>query len=156
MTKTLKRVVSLSINLEFMFLLLISLLSILAGTLLLLKTKKEELGKFFAFISWFFLVVGFLLFIGFLAGGINRLAHGGRPGHPGFQREMMMRHPAVRPHRMMRPMHPGMNARECCPGMMAKDCCNKKGECMKNDSTMKCCPMHMSVDSMKLPVAKPE
>jgi hypothetical protein len=133
-----------------MFLLLISLLSILAGTLLLLKTKKEELGKFFAFISWFFIVVGFMLFIGFIAGGINVLAHGGRPGHPGFRREMMMRHPAVRPHMMMRPVHHGMDVKECCPGAMGKACCMKKGECMKNDSAMKCCPMHMQGDSTKM------
>ena len=45
-----------------MHLLAISLLTILAGTLLLAKFRKEMSGKFFAFISWFFIVAGFILF----------------------------------------------------------------------------------------------
>lgn len=55
-----------------MELLPISLLAILAGTLLLAKTRKEELGKFFAFVSWFFVVVGFILFIGVICKETNK------------------------------------------------------------------------------------
>ena len=74
-----------------MHLLAISLLTILAGTLLLAKFRKDMPGKFFAFISWFFIVVGFILFIGFIGGGICRMTHHGFPGQPNCQHEMMMK-----------------------------------------------------------------
>ena len=107
-----------------MHFLLISLLAILAGTLLLIKTKKEALGKFFACISWFFIVVGFVLFLCFIGGSIYRLSHGGRPGGPGFRHEMMMK---ARPHMMMKA--------KCCPGgMVGTGCC--EGGMVKG----KCCP----------------
>ena len=74
-----------------MHLLVISLLTILAGTLLLAKFRKEVAGKFFAFISWFFIVVGFILFIGFIGGGICRIANDECPWQSGCQHEMMIK-----------------------------------------------------------------
>ena len=138
-----------------MHLLAISLLAILAGTLLLAKIRKEELGKFFAFVSWFFIVVGFALFIGFIAGGICKMTHGGMPGHPCCRQEMMMNN-----------CHPGMGDGACCsqgmckdaccsPGM-GKDACQMKGNCMKHDSTMKCCAGHIAGDSSRMMNAKPK
>jgi hypothetical protein len=128
-----------------MHFLFISLLAILAGTLLLIKTRKEALGKFFNFISWFFIVVGFILFIGFLAGGICRLTHHQMPGQPRFRHEMMMRENRQE-----------MPAGTCCPGgkEKAKECCEKKLNCMQKDSLMKNCPMHSAGDSIKMPCAK--
>jgi hypothetical protein len=58
-----------------MHILVISLLIILAGTLLLAKSQKDMPGKFFAFISWFFIAVGFLVFLGFVGLGIVRMSH---------------------------------------------------------------------------------
>lgn len=124
-----------------MFLLLISLLAILAGTLLLIKTRKEVLGKFFAFISWFFIVVGFILFIGFLGGGICRLSHHNMPGHPGFRHEMMMNGPRH-----------AMPAGVCCPGGMHKGTCDTKSNCMKRGSIMKGCPCTLKATLLKCPV----
>lgn len=74
-----------------MHLLVISLLTILAGTLLLAKTRKEALGKFFAYISWFFIVVGFLLFLGAIAGGIFRMRHHCMPIQQGWHHGYMMK-----------------------------------------------------------------
>jgi hypothetical protein len=119
------------------------LLTILAGTLLLAKFKKEMPGKFFAFISWFFIVVGFILFIGFIAGGICRMTHHGCIGQPNCQKEMMMKD-----------CKPGMRGDFGCPKRMHKGMCFKNPGCMSNDSTMKCCPKHMQGDSTTLPVPK--
>ena len=161
-------------------LLFIALLSILAGVLLLAKTRKEQLGKFFTFISWFFVVVGFILFVGFVFGATWRLTHRFPPRGPMFHNRMMM-------HRH----HPGMPAGKCCvlvpegevccaAGIKAGKCCTpemKGGKCcadsmkagmccqlgmndgkccakmcpMGTDSTMKCCPAHAKTDSIKLP-----
>ena len=107
-----------------MHLLFIALLTILAGTLLLAKTKKEELGKFFLLISRFFIIVGFSLFLLFLIGGVCWMAHHGKGGRPGFHHEMGMR-----------PMHPGMHEGMCCPPRMCKGTCEKME--MKKDSLMK-------------------
>lgn len=92
-----------------MQLLFIALLTILAGTLLLAKTKKEELGKFFLLISQFFIIIGFTLFVLFIVGGIFRMAHHGKAGHRGYRHEMMMRH-----------MRPGMHEGMACPPGMCK------------------------------------
>jgi hypothetical protein len=126
-----------------MHLLAISLLALLAGTLLLAKTRKEELGKFFAFISWFFIVVGFLLFIGFLGGGICRLVHHGFIGKPNCQQEMMMKG-----------CDHGMQGGICCPEGMDKGMCSPKPGCMSHDSMMKCCSKKMAGDSTKIPAPK--
>jgi|WetSurMetagenome_2_1015567.scaffolds.fasta_scaffold29670_4 hypothetical protein len=127
-----------------MHLLAISLLTILAGTLLLAKFKKELPGKFFAFIAWFFIVVGFILFIGFIGGGICRMSHHGLPCQNNCQQEMMMK---GGPH--------GMPGGPCCPeGMMNKGMCMGKPGCMPHDSMMKCCPKHMVCDSTKMPATK--
>jgi hypothetical protein len=150
-----------------MHFLLISLLAILAGTLLLIKTRKEALGRLFNCISWFFLVVGFALFLCFIGGSICRLAHGGRPGRPPFRHEMMMKagpHMMMkaRPHMMMNSVCcPQGNTKECCPGgmvkgkgcegAMVKGCCESGTKCMMHDSTMKNCPMHQAGDSLKIP-----
>jgi hypothetical protein len=139
-----------------MHLLLISLLTILTGVLLLAKFRKEGQGKFFIYISWFFVVVGFILFVGFLCGSVYRVSHSRFHGGPGFRHEMMMK---GHPQGMMRgkvyraPLGKGpccpemMKGSECCPeGMKAgKPCANMN--CMKNDSLMKACPAHVVPDS---------
>ena len=125
-----------------MHFLAVSLLSILAGTLLLAKFKKEPLGKFFAFISWFFIVAGFILFIGFMTGGIMKMTGHSSADRHGCRNEMMMKE-----------CGPGMHHSFCLPGMN-KGMCSKKPGCMPNDSTMKCCRKHMEGDSVKMPVQK--
>ncbi|MEI8046372.1 MAG: hypothetical protein WCI92_03255 [Bacteroidota bacterium] len=119
-----------------MHLLAVSLLTILAGTLLLAKTKKEELGKFFKYISWFFLVVGFLVFIGFIAGGICKFSHGCMPGKSECRQEIIMKD-----------RHHGMNEGNCCAAGMGNSSCEKEENCAKHDSTMKCCPGHLTADT---------
>lgn len=122
-----------------MHLLAISLLAILAGTLLLAKVKKDELGKFFTYISWFFVVVGFILFIGFIAGGVCKMKHHCMPGHPGCQREMMMKG-------CQDGMHNGLG----CPADMYKRAGGEKTCCMKQDSIMKDCPKAHGGDTAKM------
>jgi hypothetical protein len=126
-----------------MHLLAISLLTILAGTLLLAKFRKEMSGKFFAFIAWFFIVVGFVLFIGFIGGGICRMAHHGLPCQNNCQQEMMMKGG-----------HPGMPGAFCCPKGMDRGMCSGKPGCMPHDSMMKCCQKKMVCDSTKMPAPK--
>jgi len=121
-----------------MHLLIISLLTILAGTLLLAKFKKEASGKIFTCISWFFIVVGFLLFAGFVAGGICRISHDGLPFRPDIRHEMM---PG--------PGHPGMHG-FCCPPPPGHGMFPGKPGCMMHDSTMKCCPGHMQGDTARM------
>jgi hypothetical protein len=126
-----------------MHLLAISLLTILAGTLLLAKFRKDLAGKFFLFISWFFIVVGFVLFIGFIGGGICRMAHHGCDG-PKCGHEMMMKE-----------CGPGMHHGFCCPPpCMEKGMCCKMMGNMPKDSTMKCCSGKMKCDSVKMQVKK--
>ena len=110
-----------------MHLLPISLLAILAGTLLLAKTRKEELGKFFACISWFFIVVGFILFIGVIC----KETHGYKSDRSCCSQEMTMKE-------CNHGMHEGM----CCAPGMGKGAGEKKDHCMKNDSIAKSCPKH--------------
>jgi hypothetical protein len=126
-----------------MHLLAISLLAILAGTLLLAKTKKEELGKFFTYISWFFLGVGFIVFIGFVAGGICKMSHCSKPGQAGCRHGMMMKE-----------CHPGMHDGNCCSPGMSKGSCEEKEICMQHDSTKKCCAGHMAGDTTKMACPK--
>lgn len=118
-----------------MHLLPISLLAILAGVLLLAKTRKEALGKFFTFVSWFFVVVGFILFIGVIC----KMTNGYKTGHPCCQQEMTQQCPHG--------MHQGM----CCPSGMQKEGCDKKDHCAKSDSTMKSCPKTACEDKSKMP-----
>jgi hypothetical protein len=141
-----------------MFLLIISLLTILTGVILLAKYRKEGLGKFFIYISWFFVVVGFILFIGFLCGSVYRVSHHGFSGRPGFRHEMMMK---GHPRGMMRGdfRYGAPINKNCCPGMMKGGECCKGGmmdgkpcanmNCMKKDSLMKECPAHAMSDSVK-------
>ena len=126
-----------------MHLLAISLLTILAGTLLLAKFRKDNPGKFFSFISWFFIVVGFVLFIGFIGGGICRMTHHGCAGQPNCQHEMMMKD-----------CNHGMHGGFCCPPDMEKGMCCKKPGSMPHDSMMKCCRKGMEADTVKMPVQK--
>ena len=119
-----------------MHLLPVSLLAILAGALLLAKTRKEELGKFFAFVSWFFIVVGFILFIGVICQETTRY----KSGHPCCRQEMMMKE-----------CNSGMHNATCCPPPMCKGVCEKKNECMKKDSIMKNCPNRPAGDKSKMP-----
>ena len=132
-----------------MHLLPISLLSILAGTLLLAKFKKETPGKFFTIISWFFIVVGFLLFIGFIGGGICRMTHPGFCGKDGCRQEMMMKN-----HDRMKNCNHEMMGPGCCKPGMDKGMCSKGPGCMPHDSTMKCCPKRMECDSSKMKAPK--
>ncbi len=133
-----------------MHLLAISLLTILAGTLLLAKFRKDMPGKFFAFISWFFIVVGFLLFIGFIAGGICKMKHHCCPGQNECRQEMMRDC-----NHGMRGGHfcpPGMgNGGPCCPPGMEKEMCAPKSGCMPQDSMMKCCPKQVVCDTAHMP-----
>jgi len=123
-----------------MHLLAVSLLAILAGTLLLAKTKKEELGKFFTYISWFFVVVGFILFIGFIAGGICKMSHCCKPVQSNCQHEMMMKD-----------CQPGMHGDKCCPAQgMGKSSCEKMNTCMPHDSIKKCCAGQPKGDTSKM------
>jgi hypothetical protein len=127
-----------------MHLLAISLLTILAGTLLLAKFRKDNPGKFFAMISWFFIVVGFILFIGFIAGGICKMKHHVCDGKSECRQEMMMKD-----------CNQGMDkGSSCCPPGMGKGMCSKRPGCMPQDSTMKGCPGHMKGDSAKMAVPK--
>lgn len=137
-------------------LLFISLLAILAGTLLLAKNKKEQLGRIFCWISWFFIAVGCILFIASIVGGICDLTHGKKPGQPCCPQELMMKD-----------CKQGMPAGTCspyrasaCPHMdkcMPKGGCMShggdlsKGCCVKHDSTMKKCTMHHPGDSTGMP-----
>jgi hypothetical protein len=126
-----------------MHILVISLLTILAGTLLLAKFKKENLGKPFPCISWFFIIVGLLLFLGAIALGICRMKHHGCCGEPGFKHEMMMKGGGH-----------GMMGDRCCPmpgmrpGMHPMPGHPMPG-CMPVDSTMKCCPQKAKCDTAK-------
>lgn len=121
-----------------MHFLVVSLLALLAGILLLRKFKKEQLGKIFTFVAWFFIVVGFLLFIGFVAGGIVRMARGPMGPHQ-CQHEMMMKG-----------WHHGMFDGKCCGPEMK--CCGPEMKCMKGDSMMKsCCKQPVGDSAKKLP-----
>ena len=126
-----------------MHLLAISLLTILAGTLLLAKFRKDMPGKFFTFISWFFIVAGFILFIGFIGGAICKMKHHGCTGQPNCQHEMMMKD-----------CNHGMMGGFCCPKGMNKGMCSKRPGCMSQDSMMKGCRGHMESDSTKMPEPK--
>ena len=126
-----------------MHLLAISLLTILAGTLLLAKFRKDLPGKFFAFIPWFFIVVGFILFVGFIGGGICKMTHHGFTGQPNCQNEMMMKD-----------CDHGMEGSGCCPQGMDKGMCSKKPGCRSHDSELKGCPEHMEGDSAKILIPK--
>ncbi len=143
-------------------LLAISLLALLAGTLLLMKIRKEQIpGKIFCVISWFFIVVGFLLFALFVAGGICKMKHHCCPSPNECRQELMMNqcHPGMPggpccPPGMGKRMHcmPGMMQREMCcpdhgslcpPGCTDRDStlkCSPKPGCAGHDSTMRCCP----------------
>jgi len=134
-----------------MHLLPISLLAILAGTLLLAKFKKEAAGKLFAVISWFFIVVGFILFIGFIGGSICRMSHYECMGKAGCGHEMMMKdcRMGMQGQYGMMGMNKEMNCCCCCAGGMDKGMCSKMKGCMMQDSTMKDCTMHMEADSAK-------
>jgi hypothetical protein len=141
-----------------MHLLAISLLTILAGTLLLAKFKKEMAGKFFVFISWFFIVVGFILFIGFIGGAIYKLKYNCYPYQTGFQHPMMMKNriQGMQNCCSMQGMDKGGC---CCMGGMDKgsSCCAEgmgHGMCggMPQDSMMKCCPGGMKGDTVKMQV----
>jgi hypothetical protein len=127
-----------------MHLLAISLLAILAGTLMLAKFRKEALGKFFAFISWFFIVVGFILFIFFVGDAICKMSHGGKPGQPCYRHEMM-RGENCR----------GMNRDFSAPGDSRNEGCGPKECPRKADSLMKECPMRSGADSAKMQHHRP-
>jgi hypothetical protein len=122
-----------------MHFLAIALLSILAGTLLLAKFRKEMPGKFFSFIAWFFIVVGFILFIGCIAGGICKMKHHCSGDKPGCKQEMMMK-----------ACNHGQHGPDCQSEGMGRGMCHEQKGCMPNDSTMKCCPKHMKCDSTKM------
>jgi hypothetical protein len=141
-----------------MHLLAISLLTILAGTLLLAKFKKDMPGKFFAYISWFFIVVGFILFIGFIAGGICKMKHHCTSGRPDCHNVMMMKNCNHEiPGGFGCP--PGMDKGMCPPGPgcmpgMDRGMCPPRPGCMPADSMMKCCPKHMKCDTVKMVAPK--
>jgi hypothetical protein len=102
-----------------MHLLVISLLIILTGTLLLAKFKKEQAGRLFIWISWFFIIVGLGAFIHFAGNGIWRMTHHGYPGYLG--------HPGLRQEMMMKQWHHGMKGCFRCP-MQREKCCGMSAE----------------------------
>jgi hypothetical protein len=99
-----------------MHFIVVSLLAILAGTLMLAKFRKEKQGRFFIFISWFFIVVGFFLFVFCGTFSISRITHLGRPGYPGFRNERMAPgvHRNLMPHPSFR--HDAFRGRQTDPG----------------------------------------
>ncbi len=124
-----------------MLLLAISLLTILAGTLLLARFRKENQGRFFICISWFFIIVGFLLFLGFIAGGICKIKN---DGFPPCRKD-------CRKELKLNKYTPGFNSGPCCPAGMHKGLCRPGRYCMPHDSTLKCCPKHtLTCDSGKM------
>jgi len=122
-----------------MHFLAISLLTLLAGTLLLAKFKKEEAGKFLSFMAWFFIVVGFLLFAGFVAGGICKASHHGFWCDKECNHEMMM--------------HGDYNMMMDGDHVMMKDCKHDmRGDgCMHHGKMIEYCPKHMEGDSLNEP-----
>ncbi len=139
-----------------MILLVISLLTILAGTLLLAKFKKEAAGKLFAIISWFFIAVGCLLFIGFIVGAICRLSCHDPNCTNKFHHEWNM---GKCDHGMPgKCAHMGMGMGMCSHGMMPGCCMTKDstmpGCCMEHKGMIKPCPGHMQADSTKTAAPK--
>ena len=151
-----------------MHLLAISLLTILTGTLLLAKFRKDMPGKFFSFIAWFFVVVGFILFIGFIGGGICKMKHHCFGRHHNCRHEMRMKdcdHGMQGGFCCPKGMEQGMcsgqpvcishdSTMKCCPKGMNPGMCSGKPACMSHDSAMKCCPKHLEGDVAKMPVQK--
>jgi hypothetical protein len=124
-----------------MHLLLISLLSILAGTLLLSKFKKEEAGRFFRLISWFFIVVGFLLFIGFAAGAVCKCSHHGKCGMGTYHKEVMIKglHHGDMDKSCCSPgCCKGMKSEACCPSGGGKEKCAPKEGCRSHRMPAHC------------------
>ncbi|MGA3015235.1 MAG: hypothetical protein ABSD71_14500 [Bacteroidales bacterium] len=109
-----------------MHLLVISLVIILTGTLLLAKFKKDLSIKFFTWVSWFFFVVGVILFLGFIGDCIDKVVHHDLTSRSCIQHEMMWKN-----------WHYRMAA-----------------GCMSHDSTMKCCSKRMTGDTTKMPAPK--
>jgi hypothetical protein len=127
-----------------MHLLPISLLTILAGTLLLAKFRKEAAGRFFICVSWFFIVVGCLLFLGAIGFGVCRMSHCCKSGDRECRQEMMMK--GCQDGMKEGMMHKGF----CSPPQECKRPCMRMEGCMKGDSTMKGCAKHASCDSTKM------
>ena len=137
----------------------LALLVIAAGMKLLIHTKKELLGNFYKFVSWFVIVMGFLMFL-FIGCSTCRMC---------FKHERMMKMMEEKHHSFYDRMGDGSGCFKmmhgyCCDGMMGygcygggmKDHCNKyegtyhggKGEC---EEEMEECHMnkHMGKDSIK-------
>ena len=93
----------------------LSLLAIVAGMHLLAKTKKEDLGKFFKYVSYFVIVVGFLSIACIGARGIMHCRYG--RGHCGMQQGCE-----------------GMEDRNC-PMGMRKHCREMMGDSLNSTST---------------------
>ena len=147
-----------------MHLLAISLLTILAGTLLLAKFRKDMPGKLFAYISWFFLVVGFLLFLGAVGLGICRMTCKDYSCKAGHGHEMMMKNCNMgnmdgckggMGKMKMQGCNMGMQGccGSCMGGMDKGNCCSMSGS-MSHDSMMEGCPGHMKMDSTATTVQK--
>jgi len=152
----------------------LALLVIVAGMKLLIHTNKETLGSFYKYVSWFVIVMGFLMLLFIACSGLCRMC---------FKQERMMRMMEERHH----PFYGGMGMGEgpgCCKmmngcggeGMMMghgdcggemKEHCNKyeggyekcegkahhggKGEC---DGEMEECPMKKHMECKKDSVKK--
>jgi hypothetical protein len=128
----------------------LALLVIAAGMKLLIHTKKELLGNFYKFVSWFVIAMGFLMFV-FICCSAGRMC---------FKHERMMKMMEEKHHSFYDKMGDGAGCFRmmqgcCCDGMMMKHhggmmkyhgC--KVGEC---DEEMEECIMkkHMEKDSIK-------
>jgi hypothetical protein len=97
---------------------LLSLLTLFAGMLLLAKTKKDSLGRFFSFISWFIIVISLGLFISYMSRGMYGCYKANKCGSSSKY----------------------CKDKPCMPGNCYMMCCehNKMGMCCKEKQKM-CC-----------------
>jgi len=129
----------------------LALLVIVAGMKLLINTKKEMLGNFYKFVSWFVIVMGFLMLLFTCCSGMCHMC---------FKKERMMKMMEERHH-----FYGGMQGEEGCCKMMhdcyggaeMKEHCNKyegayeKGEC---EEEMEECAMKKHMEGKKDSVMK--
>lgn len=130
----------------------LSLLAIVAGMFLLAKSKTENLGNFFKYVSYFIVLVGFLSLVCIAGRGAMRMCgHGGGCGmnrHEGMSGRFGDR--GMRDNMECQEMmsHHGIGAMgmegECHKGMMMEGECHKGmmmgSECQKG-MKMNCCSM---------------
>lgn len=130
-----------------MLILVIGLTIIMAGTLLLIKVRKEGLGKFFSFVSWFNIILGFLMMICFFASGIYKMKNHCKEGKQGCDQRIMMKHCGKSMCKCYCFSNHGCDMDDQDDmdenNPMFGDTLMKKGDCMKKpgcDTNKSCCP----------------